>query len=248
MSLNPDGRPAASSELIFGSAVIAIICLGVSCKAGDLRTATKFPNKPSAGNTPQGTASPNPAAPRLEAELSGVNLIQTGYLFSITNPKAANEKCWYLAEQWGQNFGGATTAQNIHNLRPLTVKSISTEAVRKAVNENTTRESGVQAAARYVLAGCTAAAPVAAKTLVGAVAVAICGAGGTLAEKAVGDKITSADQAREVAAGKTSIGNKTDEKLIIEIFEASLRGKTGDGSLNCAQALAAAKAKESSKK
>ena len=248
MSFNPGSRPAARSELIFGSAIIAIIALGISCKAGDLRTSTKFPNKTSQGNTPQATTSPKPTTPRLESELTGVNIVQTGYLFSITNPKAANEKCWYLAEQWGQNFGGATTAQNLHKLRPLTVKSMSTEAVKKAVNENTTRETGIRDTARYVLAGCGAATPFAAKTLVGAVALAICGAGGTLAEKAVGDKIASADQARDVAAGKSSVGSKSDDKLIIEIFEASLRGKAGDGSMNCGQALAAAKAKESTKK
>jgi hypothetical protein len=248
MSDNPGSRPAARSELIFGSAVIAIICLGISCKAGDLRTSTKFPNKTSEGIKTQASSSPKPNTPGLEAELTGVNIVQTGYLFSIVNPKAANEKCWYLAEQWGQNFGGATTAKSLQNLRPLTVKSISTEAVKKAVNENTTRETGIRDTARYVLAGCGAATPFAAKTLVGAVALAICGAGGTLAEKAVGDKIASADQARDVAAGKANIGSKTDEKLIIEIFEASLRGKVGDGSMNCAQALTAAKAKESAKK
>jgi hypothetical protein len=248
MSVNPGKRPAARSELIFGISIIAIVMLGISCKAGDLRTSTKFPNKTSEGNNPQASTSPNPATPRLEAELTGVNIVQTGYLFSIINPKAANEKCWYLAEQWGQNFGGATTAQNLQKLRPLTVKSISSEAVKKAVNENTARETGIRDTARYVIGGCGAAVPFAAKTLVGAVALAICGAAGTLTEKAVGDKIASADQARDVAAGKAAVGSKADDKLIIEIFEASLRGKIGDGSMNCAQALAAAKAKESAKK
>jgi hypothetical protein len=220
-------------------ATLGVACF-VGCKAGSLESTPYLPEQPRAALSPPadgGTGAPGPTstAPQLATELTGVNIAQTSYLYSIANPKAPAEKCWYLADKWGQSFTGGTSPEMLAKLQPLTTRSLTQAAMKTALAEQATKEKSWQDFSRFVLAGCAVALPFA-KTPPGAIAVAVCGASGTFSEKNQGDKVTSTAKAAEVTAGNATIG--VADKKIIEVIEAALKGKVGDGSLNCAQALA----------
>lgn len=225
-----------------GLALLAGACAAitlVSCQKGDYRSGNRGPNQPlqppNMGGTGQnGGQGSGPAKPQITVAAKGVNIVQTSFLYFIADPAKPQEKCWYLADEWGQNFKGGTSPEVLTNLRPLTVRSVTPEETKRALEELQSREKGWQDAARYLLAGCAMAVPFASNPI-GAVALAVCGASGTLAEKNIGDRITQASQASNLADGQAA--GSVETKKLIAVFEAALKGRTGTGTLNCSTAL-----------
>lgn len=220
--------------------VAAIVCTSIACQEGTFRSGTstsrgQAPLSPVASVDPKNSTAKKQDSPTLSSEARGINIVQTSYLYSIANPKVPQEKCWYLADRWGQNFQGGTSPQVLATLRPLTTKSVTPAEVKTALQQLQSQERSWQDAVRFVLAGCAVAVPFA-TTPIGAVAVAVCGATGTLAEKSLGDRVSSADRAEQLitTGDKTSV----EGQRLIEVLEAALRGKVGSGSLNCATSLA----------